>query len=58
MCCWFSLTTTNYLNHRAYGLPILLRNREKLPLYTDYESKKDAVDRTQKKRSVNQTGQD
>ena len=31
---------------------------EKLLLYADYESKKDAVDRTQKKRSVNQTGQD
>ena len=37
---------TNYLNHRAYGLPISLRNREKLRLHTDHESKKDAIDRT------------
>ena len=36
------------INHRAYGLPILLRSREKLRLYTDYKSKKDAIDRTQK----------
>ena len=46
--CWFSFIKNNYLNHRAYGLTISLRNREKLRLYTNYESRKDAIDRTQK----------
>lgn len=38
---------TKYLNHGAYNLPISARNRERIPLYNDYKSKKDAIDRAQ-----------
>ena len=38
--------------HRAYGLPISLRNKEKLRLYKNYELRKEAVERTKKEANL------
>ena len=40
------------LFHRAYGLSISLRKREKLRLYKNYELREDAVERTNKEANL------
>ena len=40
------------LFHRAYGLLISLRNREKLRLYKNYELREDVVERTKKETNL------